>query len=67
MTNRQIATYTASTASARAAFMALAAAVTLAVLTSLGSVADHQFEDVLLAQATHTTVAHATPATRQGA
>ena len=55
MSTRRTATqahvYTASSASARAGFMGLAAAVTLAVLASLGNVADRQVEDVLMAQA----------------
>lgn len=54
MTPRQTApraaTYTASSTSTRAGFMSLAAAVTFAVLASLGNVADYQVEDVLMAQ-----------------
>lgn len=63
MTTRQIAahtaTYTASSTSARAGFMSLAAAVTLVVLASLGNVADRQVEDVLMAQASAAPVAQA--------
>jgi hypothetical protein len=55
MTTRRTATqttvYTASSTGARASFMGLAAAVTFAVLASLGNVADRQVEDVLMAQA----------------
>lgn len=67
MTNRQTATraatqtatYTASSTRARAGFMSLAAAVTFAVLTSLGNVADRQVEDVLMAQASAVPMAQA--------
>lgn len=45
------AAYTASSNGTRAGFMGLATLVTFVVLTSLGSVADHQVEDVLMDQA----------------
>lgn len=68
MTNRQTATYTASSTGARAGFLGLAAIVTFAVLTSLGQVADRQVEDVLLAQTGQATMAQApASAVRHGA
>lgn len=72
MTTRHTATqspvFTASSTSARAGFLGLAAAVTLAVLASLGNVADRQVEDVLTAQASvqPMAVAAAVPARRNG-
>lgn len=66
MTTRQNATrattYTASSTSARAAFMSLAAAVTFAVLAGLGTVADRQVEDALMAYASALPMAQASSA-----
>ena len=63
MTTRQTAThaatYTATSTGARAGFLSLAAAMTFAVLASLGNVADRQVEDVLIAQASALPVAQA--------
>jgi hypothetical protein len=68
MTHRQTATYTASSSSARAGFLGLAAIVTFALLTSLSHVADRQVEDVLLAQTGQATMAQApASAARHGA
>lgn len=61
-TSPQAAVFTASSASVRAGFMGLAAAVTFAVLASLGNVADRQVEDVLMALASTQPVAIATEA-----
>ena len=61
-TATQAALYTASSTGTRAGFMGLAAAVTFAVLASLGNVADRQVEDVLTAQAAALPMAQASSA-----
>lgn len=55
-------TYTASSTSARAGFMSLAAVVTFAVLASLSHVANREVDDVLTARGGSLPMAQATKA-----
>lgn len=44
------AEFQASSAPARAGFLALSAAITFTLLAGIGQVADHQYDDAVLAQ-----------------
>lgn len=45
------AAFNASTTTARAGFLSLAAAITLGLLASVGGLADQRYDDALMAQA----------------